>query len=478
MEEGTEKKVSATTGFIAGQLMMFISIYYAPLHLALGRPHTITVLALPYLLFHFFWNNHKHSFDYGSTTRNSMRRIPSPIFTKKLKVKETSETEEREEETDVEIETTFERRGTKQEQEVSTEEDPSPSLFLEEKEDPDGNQENSKSSYLFNRANYESFFPSIGSNALPSPDPFPGPERDTNSPKQSILRTDSSSFADTEPDRSNEEGDPSAIQIKAIQADRHQQRNRLTSILVYMSWTHLQFLEFEFDEDTYRASIYRVLNTIGLVGMIKCSVSGQADVGYRLPSLTAAEHRLSRIESEQRRPISSASASLHSAAIDSALTEGVEKAAHSFHSNNFFLYVDWRVSIEVNMLPLSWTAYRREESKSLRCRHHTYSMCAVSERLSRNIVKRRKSIRPKIPMSFLEKPRREGENSHLCQWDPLISEQPAGYLNQRKQVGLLDSIGEVLYSLFGIGFKLIRVKLGGEGWRSPLSLAYSLPTVE
>nr|QHE65543.1 hypothetical chloroplast RF1 [Peganum harmala]QWC55091.1 hypothetical chloroplast RF1 [Peganum nigellastrum] len=252
-EEGTEKKVSATTGFIAGQLMMFISIYYAPLHLALGRPHTITVLALPYLLFHFFWNNHKHFFDYGSTTKNSMRnlsiqcvflnnlifqlfnhfilpssmlarlvniymfrcnnkmlfvtssflgwlighilfmkwvglvlvwiqqknsirsnvlirsnkylvselrnsmarifsillfitciyylgRIPSPIFTKKLKVKETSETEEREEseeETDVEIETTFERRGTKQEQEVSAEEDPSPSLFSEEKEDPD-----------------------------------------------------------------------------------------------------------------------------------------------------------------------------------------------------------------------------------------------------------------------------------------------------------------------------------------------------
>nr|YP_009262350.1 hypothetical chloroplast RF1 [Spondias tuberosa]ANI86807.1 hypothetical chloroplast RF1 [Spondias tuberosa] len=275
-EEGTEKKVSATTGFIAGQLMMFISIYYAPLHLALGRPHTITVLALPYLLFHFFWNNHKHFFDYGSTTRNSMRnlsiqcvflnnlifqlfnhfilpssmlarlvnismfrcnnkmlfvtssfvgwlighilfmkwvglvlvwiqqknsirsnvlirsnkylvseltnfrarifsillfitciyylgRIPSPIFTKKLKVKETYEREEREEERDVEIETTFETRGTKQEQEVSTEEDPSPSLFSEEKEDPDkieeteeirvngyetsyldGNQENSK----------------------------------------------------------------------------------------------------------------------------------------------------------------------------------------------------------------------------------------------------------------------------------------------------------------------------------------------
>nr|UOF70140.1 hypothetical chloroplast RF19 [Cerbera manghas] len=261
MEEGTEKKVSATTGFITGQLMMFISIYYAPLHLALGRPHTITVLALPYLFFHFFWNNHKHFFDYGSTTRNLMRnlsiqcvflnnlifqlfnyfilpssmlarlvniymfrcnnkmlfvtssfvgwfighilfmkwlglvlvwigqnhsirsnksiryrykskynkykykyniyhvselrnsmasillfitcvyclgRIPSPILTKKLK--ETSKTEERvesEEERDVEIETTSEMKGIKQEQEGSTEEDPSSSLFSEEKEDPD-----------------------------------------------------------------------------------------------------------------------------------------------------------------------------------------------------------------------------------------------------------------------------------------------------------------------------------------------------
>nr|YP_009266939.1 hypothetical chloroplast RF19 [Primula sinensis]ANN13822.1 hypothetical chloroplast RF19 [Primula sinensis] len=243
MEEGTEKKVSATTGFITGQLMMFISIYYAPLHLALGRPHTITVLALPYLLFHFFWNNHKNFFDYGSTTRNSMRnlsiqcvfvnnlifqlfnhfilpssmlarlvniymfrcnnkmlfvtssfvgwlighilfmkwlglvlvwirqnrsirsnvlirsnnlvselrnsmarifsillfitcvyylgRIPSPILTKKLK--ETSKTEER----DVEIEITYETKRAKQEQEGSTEEDPSPSLFSEEKEDTD-----------------------------------------------------------------------------------------------------------------------------------------------------------------------------------------------------------------------------------------------------------------------------------------------------------------------------------------------------
>nr|YP_009775918.1 hypothetical chloroplast RF1 [Euonymus szechuanensis]QJA16291.1 hypothetical chloroplast RF1 [Euonymus szechuanensis] len=270
-EEGTEKKVSATTGFITGQLMMFISIYYAPLYLAFGRPHTITVLALPYLLFHFFWNNHKHFFDYGSTTTNSMRnlsiqcvflnnlifqlfnhfilpssmlvrlvniymfrcnnkmlfvtssfvgwlighilfmkwvgfvlvwiqqknsirsnvlirsnkylvselrnsmarilsillfitcvyylgRIPSPLFTKKLK--ETSEREERgesEEETDVEIETTSETKGTKQEQEESTEEDPSSYLLSEEKDKIDETKE--KKVNVNGKSNDESDFP-------------------------------------------------------------------------------------------------------------------------------------------------------------------------------------------------------------------------------------------------------------------------------------------------------------------------------
>nr|YP_010987780.1 hypothetical chloroplast RF1 [Synostemon bacciformis]WON66212.1 hypothetical chloroplast RF1 [Synostemon bacciformis] len=74
IEEGTEKKVSATTGFITGQLITLIAIYYGPLHLALGRPHTITVLALPYLLFHFFffWNNPKY---FESTNRNSLRNF-------------------------------------------------------------------------------------------------------------------------------------------------------------------------------------------------------------------------------------------------------------------------------------------------------------------------------------------------------------------------------------------------------------------
>nr|YP_009758065.1 Ycf1 [Aspidogyne longicornu]QIM61475.1 Ycf1 [Aspidogyne longicornu] len=271
MEEGTEEEVSATTGFLAGQLMMFISIYYAPLHLALGRPHTITVLVLPYLLFHFFWNNHKNFFDSGSTTRNSMRnlsiqcvflnnlifqffnlfilpsstlarlvniymfrcnnkilfltnsfvgwlighilfmkwvglvlfwirqnhsirsnkylvselrnsmarifsillfitcvyylgRMPSPIVTKKLKEKETSETEEggeRKEESDVE--TTSETKETKQEQEGSTEENPF--LFSEEKEDLDkideteeirvNGKEKTKDEFHFKEARYQ-----------------------------------------------------------------------------------------------------------------------------------------------------------------------------------------------------------------------------------------------------------------------------------------------------------------------------------
>nr|YP_009632662.1 Ycf1 [Hoya pottsii]QBX88111.1 Ycf1 [Hoya pottsii] len=78
MEEGTKKKVSATTGFIMGQLVVFISIYYAPLHLALCRPHTITVLGLTYLLFPLFlkMKNNNHFFDYESTTiRNLMRNL-------------------------------------------------------------------------------------------------------------------------------------------------------------------------------------------------------------------------------------------------------------------------------------------------------------------------------------------------------------------------------------------------------------------
>ncbi|KAJ6862494.1 hypothetical protein NC652_039364 [Populus alba x Populus x berolinensis] len=62
----------------------------------------------------------------------SLGRISSPIFTKKLK-----EMEEKEEEIDVKIETTFIIKGTKQEQEGSTEEDPFSSLFSEENKNLD-----------------------------------------------------------------------------------------------------------------------------------------------------------------------------------------------------------------------------------------------------------------------------------------------------------------------------------------------------
>nr|YP_010163268.1 Ycf1 [Podalyria calyptrata]QRI61060.1 Ycf1 [Podalyria calyptrata] len=81
MQEGTEKKISATTGFIGGQLMMFISLYYTPLHLALGRPYTIIVIALPYLFFHFFAKNQKE-LNYGYKKPNSIRhfRIPRLFF--------------------------------------------------------------------------------------------------------------------------------------------------------------------------------------------------------------------------------------------------------------------------------------------------------------------------------------------------------------------------------------------------------------
>nr|YP_010042450.1 hypothetical chloroplast RF1 [Sphaerophysa salsula]QPB69680.1 hypothetical chloroplast RF1 [Sphaerophysa salsula] len=76
MEKETEKQVSATTGFITGQLMMFISIYYAPLHLALSRPHTITFLTLPYLFFNFLDKNDKHYYlDSGYKNPNSMRKF-------------------------------------------------------------------------------------------------------------------------------------------------------------------------------------------------------------------------------------------------------------------------------------------------------------------------------------------------------------------------------------------------------------------
>nr|YP_009767466.1 Ycf1 [Hedysarum semenovii]QIS98084.1 Ycf1 [Hedysarum semenovii]UWV18549.1 Ycf1 [Hedysarum semenovii] len=82
MEKGSEKKIAATTGFITGQLMMFISIYYAPFHLGLSRPHTITALTIPYFFFHFLDKNDKHYYldsgymlDSGYKNPNSIRKF-------------------------------------------------------------------------------------------------------------------------------------------------------------------------------------------------------------------------------------------------------------------------------------------------------------------------------------------------------------------------------------------------------------------
>nr|YP_010010877.1 hypothetical chloroplast RF19 [Medicago archiducis-nicolai]QOI00498.1 hypothetical chloroplast RF19 [Medicago archiducis-nicolai] len=79
MDEGTETEIAATTGFITGQLMMFISIYYAPLHLALIRPHTITVLTLPYLFFNFIYKNDKHYYLDSGYTLDSGYKNPNSI---------------------------------------------------------------------------------------------------------------------------------------------------------------------------------------------------------------------------------------------------------------------------------------------------------------------------------------------------------------------------------------------------------------
>nr|QVX29218.1 hypothetical chloroplast RF1 [Canavalia villosa] len=85
MEEETEKKISATTGFITGQLMMFISIYYVPFHLVLGRPHTITAIAILYLFFQLLGNSDKNFFNYGYKNKNSIRNFSiQNIFFKNL----------------------------------------------------------------------------------------------------------------------------------------------------------------------------------------------------------------------------------------------------------------------------------------------------------------------------------------------------------------------------------------------------------
>nr|QJA26596.1 hypothetical chloroplast RF1 [Trigonella foenum-graecum] len=86
MEKDTETKIAATTGFITGQLMMFISIYYAPFHLALIRPHTITVLTLTYLFFNFVHKNDKHYYSADSGYYNLDSGYKNPNSIRKFRI--------------------------------------------------------------------------------------------------------------------------------------------------------------------------------------------------------------------------------------------------------------------------------------------------------------------------------------------------------------------------------------------------------
>nr|YP_009141464.1 hypothetical chloroplast RF19 [Lathyrus tingitanus]AIL55990.1 hypothetical chloroplast RF19 [Lathyrus tingitanus] len=82
MEKGSETEIAATTGFLTGRVMMFISIYYAPLHLSLNRPHTLTYLTIPYLFFNYVYKNNQHYYsgEWGwEYTLDSGSKNPNPL---------------------------------------------------------------------------------------------------------------------------------------------------------------------------------------------------------------------------------------------------------------------------------------------------------------------------------------------------------------------------------------------------------------
>jgi len=62
--EGNLSGTVAISGSILGQLIIFLSIYYSPLYIILIKPHTVTLLVLPYIL--FYWYRIKDLLDYQS----------------------------------------------------------------------------------------------------------------------------------------------------------------------------------------------------------------------------------------------------------------------------------------------------------------------------------------------------------------------------------------------------------------------------
>nr|YP_009158400.1 hypothetical protein [Macrozamia mountperriensis]AFS64334.1 hypothetical protein [Macrozamia mountperriensis]BAR93606.1 hypothetical protein [Macrozamia mountperriensis] len=59
--EGTADGIVAISGSIMGQLIVFLSMYYSPIYAALGKPHAITLLVVPYMFLHCFHTTEKLS---------------------------------------------------------------------------------------------------------------------------------------------------------------------------------------------------------------------------------------------------------------------------------------------------------------------------------------------------------------------------------------------------------------------------------
>nr|YP_010383669.1 conserved hypothetical protein Ycf1 [Crepidomanes minutum]UEQ13246.1 conserved hypothetical protein Ycf1 [Crepidomanes minutum] len=59
---GDASGFAALSGLMIGQLILFLSIFYSPLYILIIKPHTITLLIVPYLL--FYWFRTKDLLDY------------------------------------------------------------------------------------------------------------------------------------------------------------------------------------------------------------------------------------------------------------------------------------------------------------------------------------------------------------------------------------------------------------------------------
>jgi hypothetical protein len=53
--KGNLSGIAAISGLIIGKLIIFLLIYYSSLCMILVKPHAITLLVLPYILFYWYW---------------------------------------------------------------------------------------------------------------------------------------------------------------------------------------------------------------------------------------------------------------------------------------------------------------------------------------------------------------------------------------------------------------------------------------